>query len=160
MSRVLSNRIIFLLAIVGVFVSGYLTLAHQLNFEMPCGLTQGGCDKVAQHESARGFGIPALRAIPTAAFGLMMFIALLALSFARAAVGSDVLERRAAFAQWLMLLAGVAATLYLTYLEKYVIQAWCAWCVASGIITVLAFLVSSYERLSSATRPADSPSAG
>ncbi len=152
MSRVLSNRIIFLLAIVGVFVAGYLTLAHQMNFEMPCGLTRGGCDKVAQHESARGFGIPALRAIPTAAFGLMMFIALVALSFVRAAVGSETLERNAAFVQWLMLLTGVAATLYLTYLEKYVIQAWCVWCVGSGIITILAFLVSSYERLSSARR--------
>ncbi|MGD8361941.1 MAG: hypothetical protein PVJ04_10995 [Gemmatimonadota bacterium] len=33
----------------------------------------------------------------------------------------------------------------MTYLEAYVIHAWCQWCVSSAIIMALAFLVSLPE---------------
>jgi uncharacterized membrane protein len=40
---------------------------------------------------------------------------------------------------------GVAFSAYLTYLEAYVIRAWCQWCVTSAILMVLAFLFSLPE---------------
>jgi len=40
---------------------------------------------------------------------------------------------------------GVGFSAYLTYLEAFVIHAWCQWCVSSAIIMVLAFLASLPE---------------
>jgi uncharacterized membrane protein len=40
---------------------------------------------------------------------------------------------------------GVLFSAYLTYLEAFVIHAWCQWCVSSAIIMVLAFLASLPE---------------
>ena len=34
---------------------------------------------------------------------------------------------------------GLGFSGYLTYLEAYVINAWCQWCVSSAVIMVLAF---------------------
>jgi uncharacterized membrane protein len=35
---------------------------------------------------------------------------------------------------------GMVFSAYLTYLEAFVIHAWCQWCVASAIIMVVAFI--------------------
>ena len=37
---------------------------------------------------------------------------------------------------------GVAFTLYLTYLEAFVINAWCRWCLVSAALIAAIFLVS------------------
>ena len=42
-------------------------------------------------------------------------------------------------------IVGVGFSAYLTYLEAFVIHAWCQWCVASAIIMVLVFLASLPE---------------
>src|SRR5438552_10318141 len=81
------NRIISFLSMAGAGISGYLTLAHLRAVELGCSKIHG-CEEVAQHWSAKGFGIPALQAIPTAAFGILMYLALLALAFMRAAADS------------------------------------------------------------------------
>jgi uncharacterized membrane protein len=141
-----ANRIIFVLSLAGCFVTLYLTLAHKDYLSLQCGRSND-CEKVALDPSAHGFGIPALEAIPTAAFGLLMYVSLAALSFARVASPSSGLQRRAADLQWVFSFVGVLVSAWLTYLEAYVIEAWCKWCVASAVIIVLTFLVSSAERM-------------
>ena len=146
MSHVTTNRIVFVLSLLGICVAGYLTLQHYRVMELPCGPLQG-CDVVNAHPSADGFGIGFLSAIPTAAFGLAMYVAMAALSFVRAARPSAEAARRLGLLQWLMAAAGLAASAYLTYLEARVIGAWCTYCVTSAILVVLLFATLSCERL-------------
>ena len=130
----------------GAGISGYLTLAHLRAVELGCSKIHG-CEEVAQHWSAKGFGIPALQAIPTAAFGILMYLALLALAFMRAAADSVERDRKLANLQWLISASGVAVTAWLTYMEAFVIHAWCQWCLASAFIVVLIFLTATAERM-------------
>jgi uncharacterized membrane protein len=142
-----ANRAIFVLSLAGAGVSLYLTLAHKDYLSLICG-PSSGCDEVAHHPSSRGFGVPGLESIPTAAFGLLMYVAIVAISFARVASTSEVIEKRASSLQWLLSLGGVLVSAWLTYLEAFVIHAWCKWCVASAIIILATFIISSAERFS------------
>jgi uncharacterized membrane protein len=146
MNPVLANRIIFVLSLAGIVVAGYLTYTHLYHLPVGCGASSG-CDKVATHYTAKGFGIPVLEAIPTAAFGLIMYVAFAGLAFIRAAFESPSLNHKAGSLQWLLATMGVAIAGWLTYLEAAVIHAWCRWCVASAIITLLIFITATAERL-------------
>ena len=44
---------------------------------------------------------------------------------------------------WLVTLVGFLFSAYLSFLEAFVIEAWCVWCVASGILSTLIFVVAS-----------------
>ena len=130
------NRIVFVLSLIGAGVAVYLTIHHINNISLPC-MATSGCDEVMHHPFSNGLGIHGLESIPTAAFGLMAYIALTILSFARVASGSDVIHGYARTLQWLVSLVGVAVSAWLTYLEAYVIHAWCIWCVGSAAIILL-----------------------
>jgi uncharacterized membrane protein len=130
-----SNRVVFVLALAGIGVAGYLTLAHLNMLDLGCTALRG-CEEVAQHPTARGFGLPWLRAIPTAAFGVAAFGLLAALSVMRTVVDAPV-AARARSVQLVTAAVAVAVSAWLTYLEALVIRAWCQWCIASAIITVL-----------------------
>jgi uncharacterized membrane protein len=150
MNPIVANRIIFLLSLAGIAVAGYLTYTHVVGAVPYCGASTG-CEDVANHYTAHGFGIPALKAIPTAAFGLMMYMAFAILAFIRVAFNTR-LAKWAKLLQWMLGLIGVGVAGWLTYLEAAVIQAWCKWCVVSAIITLLIFITATAERL--APRPA------
>jgi uncharacterized membrane protein len=140
------NRILFILSLAGLAVAGYLTNAHINHLSVACGATSG-CDVVAAHSSAWGLGIPFLKALPTAAFGLIGYIALTLLSFLRAAMTENfAASNRLSRLQLLILTFSVGVSAYLTYLEAYVIHAWCKWCVGSACIILVMFLVSLAER--------------
>lgn len=130
-----SNRIVFILALAGIGVAGYLTLAHLNVVDLGCTALRG-CEEVAQHPTARGFGVPWLRAIPTAAFGLTAFGLLAALCIGRIVADASGAARLRTV-QVALATASVAVSAWLTYLEAFVIHAWCQWCIASAIITVL-----------------------
>ena len=51
-------------------------------------------------------------------------------------------ERWVALALFGVSAVGVAFSGYLTYLEAFVIHAWCQWCVISAILVTLIFLLS------------------
>ena len=146
MNLVNSNRIIFVLSLAGAGVSTYLTLAH-LNFvDIGCSAVHG-CEEVARHYTAKGFGIPGLQWIPTAAFGVIMYAALAALSMTRASNPYSIASIKAARKQLILSTLGVLGTIYLTYLEAFVIHAWCQWCLASAFIISSIFLTCLTERV-------------
>jgi uncharacterized membrane protein len=120
-----------LLAMAGIGVAAYLTYTHYNQGALACGI--GDCETVQASKYARLLGIP------VAVFGLAMYAGLLALLLLRAARPqiSDVLTA----AITAVLLAGTIYAAYLTYLEIWVIDAICQWCVTSAIITVLLLLV-------------------
>ncbi len=135
-TELLANRIVFVLALVGAGIALYLTLAHWNYLELQCGEI-AGCEEVAAHPSARGFGIRGLEYVPTAFFGLLMFLTVAMLSFVRAAYPVGRIAELARRAQLALVLISIGVFAYLTYLEAFVIRAWCQWCVASSVVTLL-----------------------
>ncbi len=126
----------FLLALLGAAIALYLTLAHWNYLSLTCGEIRG-CEEVAAHPSSRGFGIPGLEYVPTALFGVLNYLTLAALSFVRAAAAGKHAASLAARIQLILVLLAVLVFAYLTYLEAFVIRAWCQWCIASSLVTVL-----------------------
>lgn len=111
------------IALAGLAVSGYLFIAHVANIPVVCGET-GGCHTVQESIYASHFGVP------TAAYGII-FYALLGILAA--------LEKRSLLK--LLTLGGLVVSAYLTWLEAFVIFAWCRWCVVSAILATAAFFV-------------------
>jgi uncharacterized membrane protein len=123
-----------LLSLTGLFISAYLYLYKLGKIgSLACGT--GGCETVQWSPWSRIAGIE------VSLVGLLGYATLLVLSLA--ALQPTRLNRRSPG----LLLAvvsglGVLFTIYLTYLELFVIHAICRWCVASGVIILAIFLVS------------------
>ena len=152
MPSVWPNRIITFLSMAGAGVSAYLTLAHLQAVKLGCSKV-AGCEEVAKHWSAKGLGIPGLEIVPTATLGLFMYLTFLALAFMRVATDSVESNRQAANMQWLLSLLGVVVTSWLTYMEAFVIKAWCQWCLVSAFIIFVIFLTASVEKFRTAGPP-------
>lgn len=132
------NRMfVAVLSLVGLLISLYM-LAYALGLmgTIACGL--GDCERVQSSPYSH------VGPVPVAAFGVLGYLALVVVSLKGlqpSSRGSRMIP--------LTLLAGgvmgVAFSAYLTYLEAFVIHAWCQWCVGSAILMVLAFLASLPE---------------
>ena len=133
----LNRMLIAVFALIGVLVSAYLTL-YKLGFigSLVCGT--GSCETVQASKWAVFIGIP----VPL--LGLVGYLALLVVALLGIQPGW---EQRRALPLLLFLLAdaGFVFSLYLSYLEAFVIHAWCRWCIASAIIATLIWLFSLAE---------------
>ena len=121
-----------LLSLAGFFVSLYLYLYKIGRIgTLACGT--GGCETVQTSPFSRFLGLE------VALYGVVGYLVLLVLSM-------DTLRRPAAAisSRLLVILSGVglAFTIYLTYLELFVIKAICRWCVGSAVIITLIFIVA------------------
>jgi uncharacterized membrane protein len=131
--------LIALLALCGVFLSLYLTLYKAgMIGTLACGT--GECETVQLSRWATFLGLP------VAAWGVAFYLAVLALSLL------GVQERFAdsrGFALGLVLVTGwgVLFSLWLTYLELFVIHAICRWCVGSALMTVVLFVLAVMDYL-------------
>jgi uncharacterized membrane protein len=116
-----------LLCLVGAGVAGYLAFVETTQATAVCGPV-GDCNTVQQSPYARLFGV-----LPVGVLGLVGYAAI-ALAWGVGRFG----QRRAADVAWLALfvlaLLGTLFSIYLTFLEPFVIGATCAWCLASAII--------------------------
>ncbi len=123
------------LCLAGLSVAGYLTYVEMNQVEAWCGVV-GDCNTVQQSEYARLFGI-----LPVGVLGLAGYITILAAW----AVGWSKNATLVFYSDLTGLLLTVLATLfsiYLTFLEPFVIGATCAWCLASAVISTLLFLTA------------------
>ncbi len=123
-----------LLALAGIGVSGYLTWTHLANQAVACGGSQD-CDIVQQSVYSEVMGVP------VALLGLLAYATLLALTWLRGRLPAE-LDAYVPLAVFGTSLIGVLYSAYLTYLELYVIDAICRWCVSSAIIMTAFFLLS------------------
>lgn len=133
MKAILLNRILLVLAFVGVFIAGVLVLEAHLNLEVPCGAA-GGCAKVAAHSSSRLLGIP------VADLGLVGYLLLAGLAIARSIQGVHKSRQLAMFG----LVAsgiGVLFSVYLQYVSLMVIGATCLWCLSSALLMIVTFIL-------------------
>jgi len=79
--------------------------------------------------------------VPVAFFGVVGYVAL----FVMALVGlqSSFLSKRSVSVLLAALATGgVLFTAYLTYLEAFVIHAWCRWCLGSAAVMVVTWVVA------------------
>ncbi len=116
-----------LLALAGIFVAGYLTFVEASGAEAVCGPV-GDCNTVQQSKYATLFGV-----IPVGALGLVGFIAILGAWFL-SRLNHERLSPLATIAIFAMAIFGTLFSIYLTFLEPFVIGAACAWCLASAIL--------------------------
>ena len=115
------------LAGLGVAVSAYLTASHFDEGLLVCGLSD--CTTVQASDYATILGVP------VALLGLGMYVAVLGLVVARwVRPGLTLATTAATFG---LTLAGAIFTGYLTYVELFVLEAICQWCVVSAVLTVL-----------------------
>lgn len=126
--------IVAALALAGVFVGLYLTL-YKLGIigELTCSI--GSCETVNTSKWST------LAGIPVAAWGVLFYIDV----FAIAMVGTSArLEENLAISIALVAQAafGVIFSAWLTYLELFVIDAICIWCVGSALIVTAILIVS------------------
>lgn len=128
----LSRMVVAVLALLGLFVAGYLAL-YKLGYLgiIQCGT--GGCETVQASRYAFFLGLP------VAVWGIGEYLALFVLALLGVQprwAGS----RGIALALFGIAAVGVVFTVYLTYLEAAVINAWCRWCIGSAVIIILIFL--------------------
>ena len=124
-----------LLSGLGVLISTYLSVKRFTGGSLACS-RWAQCDVVNNSLYAKISGVP------VAFIGLAGYLLLLGLSLA--ALETEGRTRRRLVALGLiMALGGVAFSAWLTYIELYVIEAICSWCVASATVISLLAVVSS-----------------
>jgi uncharacterized membrane protein len=125
---------IALLSLVGLLIAGYLTM-YKLGYLGVIQCTIGGCEKVQTSVYSQFLGQP------VSLWGMGAYLTLLVIAL----LG---VQPRFAGERWVALslfgvsAVGVVFSAYLTYLEAFVIHAWCQWCVISAILITLIFLLS------------------
>jgi uncharacterized membrane protein len=126
-----------LLSLAGLFISGYLYLYKIGRIgSLACGT--GGCETVQLSSWSQFAGID------VALIGVLGYAGLLGLSLTSLQTGAS--RNWPVRAMAVAAGIGVAFTLYLTYLELFVIRAICRWCVVSGVIILAIFVVALLDR--------------
>ncbi len=129
------------LCLIGLGVAGYLAYVETAQVEAVCGPV-GDCNTVQQSAYARLFGV-----LPIGVLGLIGYAAIIAAWWIERQ-GPAPLKRLAALALVSMALGGTLFSIYLTFLEPFVIGATCAWCLTSAILmTALLLLTVTPRRL-------------
>jgi protein-disulfide isomerase len=144
---VLLNRIVLVLALVGVVIAGTLTYSHYANIIVPCGLASG-CETVAKDASSKWFGIP------VALYGLLAYLTIAGIASMRMFIGLEQTQRLGLLS-YSISLVGAMVSLGLQIYSGTVIKAWCDWCIASAVTMVLVFIAQAalYQVLSGVENP-------
>jgi uncharacterized membrane protein len=123
------------LCIAGLGVAGYLSYVETAQVQAICGPV-GDCNTVQQSEYARLFGILPIGVLGMAGY-VMILLAWGAMLFIKGG-----LAHYAPLALLGMTVFGTIFSIYLTFLEPFVIGATCAWCLTSAIIMTILTLLS------------------
>jgi uncharacterized membrane protein len=122
-------------ALLGALVALYLLL-HSLGYSsLVCPIA--GCDKVQASSYSSILGIP------VSAYGIALFLGLLGTAI-YAVLHENPLSTIAPRLLQLGSSLGVLGYLYFTYLEAFVILAWCFWCVCSSLMMLGVFICAFY----------------
>jgi uncharacterized membrane protein len=117
------------LALAGIAVAAYIAIAEGGGGSPKCLVGGGGCETVAESDYAE------LAGIDVAVIGIAGYAILLVSALVPGDVGR--------FAGFVTALIGVGFSLYLTYLELFVIDAICQWCVTSAVLMALSLGVAA-----------------
>jgi uncharacterized membrane protein len=131
-----SKWLIPVLSIIGLAVAVYLSYVDISSSKAVCGPV-GDCNTVQESTYAYLFGI-----IPVGVIGIIGYIAILLAWFIQY-FGSLSLQKFGTMAIWLMVWFGMIFSIYLTFLEPFVIGATCIWCITSAVIMTILLWIST-----------------
>jgi len=134
------RRVATFVAALGVGVAAYIAIAQAGDGAPACLAGGGGCETVSRSSHSELAGI-SVAVLGIAGYALLLVTALLR--------GDG--PRMAGFA---LSLFGFGFSVYLTYLELFVIDAICQWCVASAVLMAVLFAVNATRMLGYVGRPA------
>ena len=129
--------IVAMLALAGIFVALYLLL-YKLGIIGHLSCSIGSCETVNTSKWATFLGIP------VAGWGVGFYIGM----FVLAMVSTQPSYEDSLPVSTLLLgvsLVGTLFTIWLTYLELFVIHAICQWCVVSAVIVTIIFLICAVD---------------
>jgi uncharacterized membrane protein len=129
-----SRILIPVLSVLGLGVAFYLTYVETKNVSAVCGPV-GDCNAVQSSPFAKLFGF-----LPVGLLGLLGYVGIIVAWFV--ARSESAYGRIAALLMFGMALFGVLFTIYLTYLELFVIHAVCIWCLSSAVLMALILMLS------------------
>jgi uncharacterized membrane protein len=135
------------LAAGGVLVSGYLSVKRFTGGNLAC-TRWAECDVVNNSVYAKIYGVP------VAFIGLAGYLVIMCLAMASLQT-EGATQRRLLALGFLLALGGFGFSGYLTYLEIYVIEAICFWCVVSAILITLLTIVGGINLRRTAHDPLD-----
>ena len=115
------------LAVLGIGVATYIVIADSGGGTPKCLAGGSGCETVAHSHYSHIAGVN------IAVFGIAGYILLLASALVPGDAGR--------FSGFLVGLVGFGFSAYLTYLELFVINAICQWCVISAILATALFVI-------------------
>ena len=121
-------------AIIGALDSIYLAWIKLSHNETLCAPGLGDCFTVNTSRYAELFGIP------IAIFGLATYLAIIAILLFEDRIGF--LKENGTLALFGIGLVGVLYSAYLSYLEEFVLHAWCPYCILSAVMVTIVFIVS------------------
>jgi uncharacterized membrane protein len=118
------------LVLVGLGAAGYLSFVELTQTEAICGPV-GDCNAVQSSTYAYLFGL-----IPVGVLGAVGFLSIGG-AWAAWTFTKPKIKHTFSQAMWVLALIGTLFSIYLTYLEPFVIGATCAWCITSAIVMTL-----------------------
>lgn len=136
------------LAVAGIGVAGYLTYGETQAASIVCGPI-GNCNLVQSSSYAKLFGF-----LPTGLLGVIGYAAIL-LAWVLGRTRSAWLAKYAPLAILGMTVFGTIFSIYLTYVELFVILAVCMWCLSSAVLMSLLLVLSIQPALKVLTAEAD-----
>ena len=130
------NPITLALLVIGFVVAGYLSYVEIFEVTAVCGPV-GDCNAVQSSPYAKLFGL-----IPIGVIGMGGYVGMFIALMLRKSNNETVVEY-ANMALFGMSIFGTFFSLYLTYLEPFVIHAVCAWCLTSTVIVTLIMVINA-----------------
>lgn len=132
-----TNLIALSAAIIGAIDAIYLSWIKFSHNETLCAPGLGDCFTVNTSRYSEIYGIP------IALFGLAAFLFIIAILLGESRC--SFLQENGSLLLFGVSLIGVLYSAYLTYLEAYIILAWCPYCVLSATMITIIFITSIYR---------------
>jgi uncharacterized membrane protein len=120
----------------GLLVSGYLTHVELTSTAAVCGVAIPGCGEVQSSSYAVLFGF-----LPVALLGVMGYIGIL-IAWLGKKIMPDTNKSIFNLSIWGLGFFGIMFSIYLTYLEVFVLRATCSWCILAAVFMILLFWIS------------------
>jgi len=130
------NWMVPVLVLIGMFVAIYMGYVEVTQTKAVCGPV-GDCNTVQQSPYASLFGV-----IPIGVFGVAGYL-LIGVTWLFTIKGPAKWKTFSTLGLWLLSLFGALFSIYLTFLEPFVIGASCAWCLTSAILMHLLLWVTT-----------------
>jgi uncharacterized membrane protein len=132
------NTLISLIAaIIGALDAAYLTWVKLSHNEKLCAPGLGDCFTVNTSRYSEVYGIP------IAIFGLAAFLTIIFILLWESRI--PFLQENGSLALFGISLVGVIYSAYLSYIEEFVLHAWCPYCVLSAIMILTIFIASIFR---------------